>query len=58
MDGECYKEKHEGKSRGGWKNTFNDLACRLPTTITRIEVMDKIEKFFLNLKLIDPCIVV
>jgi len=44
MNSEGYAEKRGGKSRGGWKSIISDLACRLPTTVTRTADMDKIEK--------------
>jgi len=44
MNSEGYAEKRGEKRRGGWKSIINDLACRLPTAVTRTEGMDKIEK--------------
>jgi hypothetical protein len=44
MNSVCSAEKRGEKSRGGWKSIINDLACRLPTTVTRAGGMDKIEK--------------
>jgi hypothetical protein len=41
---EGYTEKRGGNSQGGLESIINDLACRMPTTVTRTEVMDKIEK--------------